>query len=341
MQNKFEDFLKKENTVSEVFNGRYNKMNVMKEKYNDRFIVLYTKLYKDSLGQEDYSIAGYYDVKDNKIYNISSYLEDIVPIDSKIKFDNFNSLGKQIFSEIDNYIKEYMNDNAEELKEKAIEKYNHEDNWRTKNYKQEVEKIFITKTVPEIEFNNSSCQYYLSREGFYYDKTIFQEYLENPDNAIEKYSKIFIEKDELDIGLSLLLYETKQEYLSQIIENKNNNFDNLYLNKKMYDCIKEQYVRTINITIKYDDNELTFKYNHESLMNDLSNSNLKSHSYWSGYNIVRNFFSNNDIRNEYGQIETDFSFKNITLITHGKEILYQNDNVIKELEQEEDLDLER
>ena len=327
--------------INDVLCGNsYIKMVLHKENYRDRFIILYTKNYKDSLNQNNFEVSGYYDLKEKVIYNCSSNLKNLLPDDSKIKVDNFMSLEKKMFNDIDEYVGNYILQNDEYFKDAAIAKHNYSDDYRLKHYESEVEKEFITKEKPCIKLGSiNSCSVFY-REDFYYDTTMHDEYLFSPNDTIEKYSKVLLEKEKTELGLKLLSYEAKREYLNKIMDNKNNKYSNLYLNKKILESISPADAKNLNITIKYGEKETTFKYDYSDLYCSLSNGVSKTNHYGQNYSKVRDFFSNNDIRDESGKIETEFSFSNITSISHGKNVLYSKDAINKELEND-DFDLER
>jgi len=266
----------------------------------------------------------------------------LIPDDSKIKFDDFMSLSNKIVQEMEEYIKDYVLANEESFKDAAIARHNYDDNYRMSNYQRDVERDFITKINPTITLDTPNLRYRINREDFYYDKSLFEEYLFEPEKTIEKYSKIMMEKDKVDLGLNLLCYEAKKEYLDKINENKNNKYDHLYLNRKLLDAIRPAEARNINITIKYGDKEATFKYDYESLRDSLSRGEVKSNTYGPNYSKIRDFFSDNEIKGEDGRYETEFKFSNITSITHGKNVLYTKPDVEKNIEKDDyEEDMER
>lgn len=335
MENNFEKILNDKKINDVLCSSSYIKLMLHKEQYRDRFIILYTKNYKESIDQNNYEISGYYDTENKIIYNCSSNLKDLIPDDSKIKFDDFMSLSNKIVQEMEEYIKDYVLANAESFKDAAIARHNYDDNYRMSNYQRDVERDFITKINPTITLDTLNLRYRINREDFYYDKSLFEEYLFEPEKTIEKYSKIMMEKDKVDLGLNLLCYEAKKEYLDKINENKNNKYDHLYLNRKLLDAIRPAEARNINITIKYGDKEATFKYDYESLRDSLSRGEMKSNTYGPNYSKIRDFFSDNEIKGEDGRYETEFKFSNIISITHGKNVLYTKTELEKNIEKDD------
>ena len=335
MDTNFEKLLNDDTKNDILCSSSYVKFMLHKERYKDRFIILYTKNQKDKLEQDNFQVSGYYDTKENIIYNASDNIKELLNDESKIKFDNFYSLNNKIFKEIDNYVSEYIMNNPDKFKDAAIEQTNYEDNWRIKNYRSEVEREFISKVSPNIMLEEINSTYRLSREPYYYDKTLLEEYLFEPEKTIEKYANILMEKEIAELGLKILSFEVKNEYLEKIKENKDNKYSHIYLNKKILDSLKPIDARNVNIKIRYGDNELVFKYDYDSLTNSLSSGALKTNSYGQSYSRVRNFFSDNDIRKDDGRTETEFSFSNIVSITHGKNVLYEKNSLEKNIEKDD------
>ena len=69
MNNNFEKFLLDENINDKAFEGKYKKFKIHKEKFNDRFTVIYLKESTDILFQNEYKASGYLDMHDKCIYD--------------------------------------------------------------------------------------------------------------------------------------------------------------------------------------------------------------------------------------------------------------------------------
>ena len=68
MKNNFVEFIKDNDSNDLSFETKYRNIKVHKEKYNDRFIILYSKQELNGLRQNDYEIVGYYDIIKNAGY---------------------------------------------------------------------------------------------------------------------------------------------------------------------------------------------------------------------------------------------------------------------------------
>lgn len=328
---KIVDFLLDEKRNDEVFDSSYRKSKIHKEIYNDRFTVIYLKDYKDFLYQTPYAVNGYLDTKDNVLYNCGYDLHKLIPEDELIKFNSFENVETKIKKEIDKYIENYAFENSNSLKALAFEKYEDKTDYRFNNYQKDVRKLFIKEDNPIIKFEkfyNESP--FTNTEDFYY-KGYVDQYLKNGNEAIKKYANLIIEKNKEILGLSLYLYEDKNKYLNYIKQNKGNEFKDLYINKKIYNAIKDRDIRTLNITIVYNNKELTFKYDYDTLKRSLICDDRESSSYGISYNRVKEFLKENKLDNENRYHNDSFEFSHIKSITHGKNELYKNDKINKSI----------
>lgn len=334
---KIVDFLLDETRNDEVFDSSYRKAKIHKEVYNDRFLVIYLKDHKDLLYQNSYSVNGYLDMKESVLYNCGFDLHRLIPEDEIIKFNSFENLEAKIRKEIDKYIENYAFENADSLKALAYEKHEDKTDYRFNNYQRDVRQLFIREDEPIIKFEKFYNESPFTNTDNYYYKGYINEYLNNGDEAIKKYANSIIEKNREILGLSLYLYDDKNKYLNYIKQNKGNEFKDIYINKKIYDSIKNKDIKTLNITIAYNSKELTFKYDYYTLKRGLICDDRDSSSYGASYNRVKEFLLENKLDNENKYHNDSFEFSHIKSITHGRNELYSNDKI----EKNKSKDLER
>jgi len=342
MQQTFSEFLNDNNTNDSVFETKYNNVKIHKEKYNDRFSVIYSKKDSKGLKQEEYSISGYYDIVDKVLYNSSYDISDIIARDNSITLDNFDNVFSKMCKEIDEYISDYVLLNADEYRKLGQEKYNNLDRWTKENSVKNVETKFIETSNPDLKMPSAGVSYKIRCRDEYFNKNVINDYLNDPQKVIEKYATEFIEKDKEELGSDLLIYDYQLSHLEKIKENKNNEFDHIYINKKIIESIKDIDAKNVMITINYDGKEITFKYDYNKFNSQLKSATYKGYEYGSNYDKVRNFLKDNDVRDERGYHEDNFLFKNISSITYSKKVLYENEKLKSEIELDnDDFDLER
>ena len=330
-----------------VFEGNYNHQKIHKEQFDDRFVVIYTKTNYSYLSQNDYAVAGYLDTKDRVLYDCTYYLNELLPKEKNlIEKSSFGVLGEKLWNEIQDYIEKYSFANEEKLKDIAIEKYNHLEDYRIDSYKRDVREQFVEEMNPIIKLQKSYSSYEFTNIPEYKGHYIDVEYLNNPQKTVEKYANKIIEtiddyrNNKEELGLELLIFRDKIEYLDIIKENKNNEFKDLYIKRNIYKSIKDIDAKTVNITIQYGDKSLTFKYEYSALKRDLTNDSKGSSGYGKAYEEVSKFIKENS-QEETSRWTEEFNFSNITSITYGKNELYHYDlSSSKDKEVEEDLEIE-
>ena len=330
-----------------VFEGNYNHQKIHKEQFDDRFVVIYTKTNYSYLSQNDYAVAGYLDTKDRVLYDCTYYLNELLPKEKNlIEKSSFGVLGEKLWNEIQDYIEKYSFANEEKLKDIAIEKYNHLEDYRIDSYKRDVREQFVEEMNPIIKLQKSYSSYEFTNIPEYKGHYIDVEYLNNPQKTVEKYANKIIEtiddyrNNKEELGLELLIFRDKIEYLDIIKENKNNEFKDLYIKRNIYNSIKDIDAKTVNITIQYGDKILTFKYEYSALKRDLTNDSKGSSGYGKAYEEVSKFIKENS-QEETSRWTEEFNFSNITSITYGKNELYHYDlSSSKDKEVEEDLEIE-
>lgn len=342
MQKDFIKFLKDDNTNDESYEFKYYSLKIHKERYNDRFVVLYSKRISKGLEQNDYDVSGYYDTKDNVLYNCISDLSDLIVDKDSVLESSFGSLFSKIYKEIDDSVEKYIFENAEEFRKYGKTKFAERSDWQKRRDYKDVESIFIQEETPTIKIDAHKAEVKVGYSDFYNNKKIIADYLDNPNEIINKYKELIIKEDKEELGEDLLEYEDKVEHLNQVKENKNGVFDKVYINKNILNSVKNMGVKTLNITINYNNNCLTFKFDYQKFIHDLKSAEYKGYHYDSSYRKVRDFFEQHQIKDNRGCIESDFSFDHITSITFGKNVLYEREisKENKEIEND-DFDLER
>ncbi len=322
-----EKFLLDNNELDAVFEGTYDKMKIHKEIYDDRFIVLYSKYEKNHLTQEDYSINGYFDVKDKIIYDLGYQLRNI--LGDRISFEkkSFSDVEKELLNDIKTYIENYSFENAKSIKKLAEKRFADLNGWEFDRYKREVRQSFIKQDNYEVSLGSTYSNYKCTNSIDYKSKDILEDYLKNPDDTVSKWANIIIKDQEEQIGFDMLIYEFKKAYLNEIKKNPNK-YTDLYTNKKLYDSIKNMDAKTINITIEYNKQEMSFSFNYRSFIYDLANDYTKGSDYNSAYEKVSEFIKENTNRKEE-RGRFDFDFSHITKITYGKKELYKKEETVK------------
>lgn len=332
---KFEQYLKSD-VSDEILFSNYRDLVLHKEKYDDRFTVIYGKRLSKGLKQEDYSVFGYYDNLEKTLYDYSYELTDFVKNLEEVKISSFSELGRNMFKEINQYVEKVVLNDRPYYRDLGKEKYDNLEDWKVKSVQLETHQNIINNNEIPVSFKSINSGYEIGYKDVYSNKSIFVDYLNNPTDVIKKYGDDLIQEHKEDLGVNLLIYEYQCNYFEEIIKNKDNKFDYIFISRKILNSIKDIDAKTLNITISYDDEELSFKYDYYTLKRDLENGDCKTETYGSSYNMVKEFLKAHNVKDERDYIEDEFRFDHITSITYGKKLLYEKETLSKDLEKEND-----
>lgn len=330
-----EDFLLNDMLVNYLYIDKFYSYNCnyyYKEKYNDIFYLIYEKEYNSSnMTNSDYKFAGYYDSINKVLYNPSYDISNILSKTKKVQIKNLTSISNQIEQDVISFIKQYCQSNAERLKKENKEIYNNQDEYIFQSYKSYIDNEFVNgridNYVPIPDYSNRSLY---EQKFTFSDNKIYTEYLNNPVGTILKIGNYLVSNDEVqkDLGIMLLKNDFQNDYLKDIIINKNGKFNHLYLNKKILNSLNNIEAVNITISIEYNNQSLTFKYSKDRLINDLASCKLDSNAYGKAYEVVEDFLDKyKDDKDTWHK--HSFDFQNIKSITYGKNVLYEKDKSIE------------
>lgn len=341
----FEEFLISPGIPTLTYIDSHNSSNsklYYKEKFNHRFYLLYEKDYKSNyMSDRSYEFAGYFDSVDRVLYEASSNTKDILRESTVCKCSDFDELLKQIRQDISDRLIRYALHNQIKLKNQYKEKFCNQDERTFDSYKNDVEKEFIRcSELKEIPIPNYNARYKYEHEFNFSNNLIYTDYLDQPTDTINSMCKKVLEKDEIlqDLAELILKNEFENSYLQEILENKNNSFSQLFLNREILSCIKNIEAVNLNITISYNNKNLTFKFPKIDLVNRLEEVYSDADDYGKYYEVVENFLKEHK-KTENNWHEDYFDFSNITSITYGKNILYEKKEQNKKYKEEIDKDI--
>ncbi len=323
-----ENLLINEELNDNIFDVVYGKVKIHKEKFDDRFTILYEKHYNEGLMQDDYTVGGYFDTKDKIIYGCDYTLRKLFSGQTIISIKSFDDLEKEFTNKIEEYIEKYSFENKEELERLASYEYSNSDDYRVKRYNSDVRRFFITNDDTEIELPKFYSESDVTCLKDYKNGNIFIEYLNNADKTISKYANLIIDNNKESLGVALLLYDDAIKLLNKIKTNYGYEFNDLYMKKKMYNSIKNIDAKKLNITIMYNKKTLTFKYDYPILKRALANDENNGYGFGAAYYKVSDFIKENSLNKENNRWKEDFEFSHITSIMYrGRELYKKNDYV--------------
>ncbi len=306
MEQEFFDFLKSSSNLQTFNYGDKSKIMVSKVNYNDKVDILYSlRSYSGELFnlKSPFNYSGIYDKEHNRLFDIDYDIRcDILNWEygDERLIDN-SALYKMISDDVNEKIKELVNDSKDELFDLKDAELGDEvsDN--------DVIHDFIdgyTSTTLKDEYIEYSSDK---------PKDIF-DYLTSKKEFVEEESRDFILDHQSEILKGLTVSREKRKALKRIEDNENHLYHKI---KAIRDAVKDKNYVTVNLTINRDGIEQTLKYNAASLISSY-NSKL------SCYNIEK--VSDRDKFEENFGRWSDFEYKDITKITYGKNIIYEDTN---------------
>lgn len=237
----------------------------------------------------------------------------------------FNSLTEKLYCfDSCKYMSSFENMNYEEIQEEFCNILKDKITAYAKDHYEELEKIDINHDyyVTKDYFNDVQPNFDIYFDGF----------VETSESDILNY---IIDKDIVVNDIYNEFIKNKKESLSRNIEyhlEYNRQLENLYknpglweINKNIHKALnKEEFknAKTITITIKYDNDELTFKFDKDGFKKDLSN--LLCFSSWGkSWEHVEEFLKQHKSYEKYGYSYDDCDFKNIVKIAYGRKVIYE------------------
>ena len=320
----------------------YESKYFYKEQYNDRFYLLYSKRYDPNrMDDREYNFEGYYDCIDKVLYNCKYDVDRILRESKIVKISFFGELSNKMENDIEKIMNDYCIENKDVLRKESKDEFDNQSEYYFDGYKDNVNRRFVASEIENyVDLPSFSARNKYEDEFKTRDKLIYNDYLNDSVDVILKITK-WMQNDEKirkEMGMAILKNDYQNDYLKEILENKDNKYDGLYLNRKILSSIKDIEAVNLNITINYYGNTLTFKYPKNTLVNDLERCEKNSDMYAKSYDIVKDFLekykeSSGNWRNH------SFDFEKISSITYGKNVLYEveinNEKTNEEMEMEE------
>jgi len=309
----FDNFLKSNDTKFEADTGNAT-MLILKTPYNDKVDVLYgTHRRNDDFFNPRMELYyyGIYDREKDKVFDPNS---DISYYIYKYKFDDIrlvdrSMLYKEIIDAVNEKIKEHISNESDmfDYSDVEIEEVTMEDIYR-EFLDGETSDTYIGYIKP-----------YMTEEL----KDIF-EYLSYGDEFVDETARDFIIDNYEDLLKNLKRNSEKQKLLKELEENKGHPY---HKQKEIIDSIKGKDYKTVNLTVNKDGIEQTLKYETRFILF------CDKHLYT--YHIVK-ADDRAKYEENYGR-SSNIEYKDITKITYGKNVIYEDKNFkINNLEEEND-----
>jgi len=328
----FEKFIKNRNQTT----FKIDDYIFVKVKYDDDFDYIFDG-YNDFNFNSSYNskieLIGLLDYKTNKLHLTSDYRIGKYA-DETLIGDTLYSITSAIYRDLNNRYNEYVYKHMDELKSRAQKVYD--------TYYSYSENILSLKSLAEdiylsmsninepykyqFKYSNYTENYSVADikpiVAYLKHKDIFIDDVINTEINSEKVVKIHSNTSGIpsvdatvaeELGFILLKADAINKYIQEF---KKDTKSFLNLKRKIRDCLDLDKMKTVNITVKHNDKELTFKYPVDTLYRF-------SMSDWNVPDL--------DTRAKYKDLFSDLDWyksdenviKCITKITYGKNILFE------------------
>ncbi|MBQ9024404.1 MAG: hypothetical protein IJ105_04205 [Bacilli bacterium] len=322
---KIEKFLLDSELNDQIFEADYYDLKIHKEKYDDRFYIIYTKRSSEYLLSEDYAVSGYLDVLDKKIYSTTYGFSKVIN-NTNIKIESFEDLKDEIMDKLNERIELYTFNKQKDLMIFAKEEIDNMSIYRINEVKETVNRLFIEADNDKLKLNKIYYYHSIFENDKYRKLNGYINYINNPEKELKECFDEIISDDSLkkEMGINIYLYKEGIKYQRDLLKNINHQYDYLYINREIYKGLKEvQEAVNINITINYGGNEYTFKFRKNYFENSILRGEKSLCDYKPSYESVSDFIKRNCGDEESRNRTYDFDFSHITSITYGKRVLYQ------------------
>lgn len=351
--NSFAEFLLDRNKLylKEEYRNEYDREErnqFYKEPYNERFYFLYEKDNRN-IKDQDYKFLGFYDTIEKIIYEANWHLENRIKkekLDIECKITYASVLNK-IYKEILESLEKYMIEKETELKPKGKEEYLKHFDYNDSARK----KIAISNVITDGRYGELESKPSIKDIGdhipIWRSYEVIPEYLLFPKETVNKLVSniVSIRKYVELMGYTILCNQEQQRIYQEVLENHDSEYEQVHINKRIYNKIIDVSAVTFNITIQYNSESLTFKFDKDILIRELKEGDIGASSYGKSYEEVEQFIKKHDPDDWHRQ----FKFSNITSITFKGKELYsriETDSFKKKEESElkepeEDIELEK
>ena len=282
----------------------------IKVPYNGNFDFIYTQMnyHGNNIKAENFEYAGIYNKTDGKIYNVhymfpTNGIEHEIGISYEVFTKTFkDEINAKINEIIDNDRNKLTIKDESELTEDVYKR--NLENAREYRETQKVRSLFLSgKTPADVVFN-------AGYSNTNHTKDTYIAYLTDKTDLIKTYAEEWIAKNQERIYADFLINDIIAEELQKTIDDKTYEIHTV---RTIINSLKNVDCKTVNVTVKINDIEFTFKTEVRRLKMDCQYS-------YSTYEIAAQ--DRGKFKELYGR-HTDYRPNDITKITYGKKTLYE------------------
>lgn len=332
----FDEFLLSEATN---YNFKYNndrEKSIIKIKYNNNIDFIYIPSYGDFEYGSKLEFIGMFEKNTRKLYGNSFYLQGSYykNIYSSLYECSLSEIYDKIIKEANILLDSYIGKNQTELmklSQNLFDKFiSFDENY--KEIKRGAIEDYIYNKENNITFSVDSYKHE------YETKDIIMQYIQNPLETVEKVYNEYINNTEKEeslrwyenndsyykvtaneyIGVRLHQQKFYEELRNKLEQNPNNEFRKKH---KIIRSIKDLDAQMLTITIKHNENIITFKYPKKNIYN-------LDYSEWNIPDVKIREQIKELYQNEYGYNKDNLFISEIMKIEYSRKVLYEDSKLL-------------
>lgn len=314
----YNEFLKFLESDEVIFRTEINKKvyDIFKLKYSEDIDMLYiSSNYYNKTGMGDkFEYTGFYDNRNNKLYDIGYYLKkDVLGLEF---YDNKFVSAITLQSEISEKVNEIIFNEVMNNKESFY------------NAAKDYESYITENNILEYIVNDKEIPRFISYSSYYVgatDNDKILNYIEKGDSYLNEIVSEIMSDNKEEIGKRLINYEKENELYNEVLSNENHF---IHKRKEIIKSIEKSKCSNINISIFKNGKYFDFKYSSNKMKNRVSGNWL------SVYDIPSS--SRKNYMKLFGN--KDFFFEDIYKLKYRNEEIYEDKNF--EFNKEQDVNYE-
>jgi hypothetical protein len=315
----FVEFLKSEHTMARVTEKEYLYMGdtFVKVPIADEVDLLYYQ--RNYEPKVNYALSsdkkveceGIWNHATQTLYDVGYTLRKILEKnDEKIPVIDKEKINDTIINQLKDKMLDYVKENYTELQQ-SLTQEQRDNYYFAKNYDGGEDYIYE---------KNTDLPTYIAKPSFELNAKTLIDYIrggESQEKLLNNAWNEYLEKGKEVLGFSIMAYETVKQTQTAI---KNNPEHPLHKVKQIIDVMKND-CQTVNVTINKNNTLFSFKTEADALR--------RYNSYISTYRMAAQDRKN--FEKTFGRNE-DYNFHDIAKITYGKQVLYEDKNILPEKE---------
>lgn len=335
-----------------IIRNRYSRQQsdyLMKKYIDDRFYTLHIFENSGPMLRKEKEFVGLVDMKENVLYCNYYGMHNYKRIQEEftLKANGIEGIEADIEKRVNEQLKNLIFDRRHDLASHRIENEDYEH--MNTIARRKALRMFMRERDFHSRMDEKTLLDYMHDEDDYFFDLVKSEMTLSDDDIISSFydmNKIVAEKaeeafhnDKIFKYLSRKVYRAFRtlDVMDEIIQNRNHEYDQFYKRRKMIMSLSDINAKNVSVTIEYDNDRMTFKYDREKLIREMSDPTLMdSFNFGKAFEPVREFVENH--RSGY---RSDFEFSHIESMSFKGKTFYDSKGTLKMKKRMTELERER